>query len=64
MAQNESNQDQQGWEMATYEGVERQQLIDGMRMSLGDKLEWLEYAQGLVERMQKSRTTPAQEDSR
>jgi hypothetical protein len=41
----------QSWDAATYEGLERAQLIDWMRLPLGRKLEWLEEAQERVERV-------------
>lgn len=40
-----------GWEVVTREGHERRRLLDQMQLPLKDKLDWLEDAQRLVERI-------------
>ncbi len=45
------------WQYATWEGAARAQLLAGAQLGLREKLEWLEAAAELVERLGRSPAT-------
>ena len=50
------------WQYATWEGAERARLLAGAQLGLREKLQWLEEASELVERLgrrgRRRQTTP------
>jgi hypothetical protein len=45
-----------GWEWCTAAGARKQVLLQGLRSTLREKLEWLEEAESLTLRLQASRS--------
>lgn len=53
--------DHPGWRWCTYEGAREHVLLEGLRTTFREKLEWLEEAETLMMRLQERRGGPERE---